>query len=82
MTGINRLGDRSACDVAGGPCPLEVEPADAAVDIEDFSDEPEVGGGSGLEVFAVDLFEGYAPGGDFGVGEPSIGLDVDLAGGH
>ena len=68
--------------MSGGPCPLEVKATDAAVDIEDFSDEVEVWALEGLEIFAVDFFEGDASGGDFGVGEASVGLDVDLGSGE
>lgn len=61
-----------------GPGPLKVEATDAAIDIEDFADEVEVWALAGLEIFAVDFFEWDASGGDFGVGEAAVGLDVDF----
>src|SRR4051794_38757700 len=57
----------AAGEEAGGPGPLEVEATDAAVAIEDFAGEVEVGRLARLHGAVVDLAQGDAAGGDFGV---------------
>jgi len=61
---------------------LEVKSADATIDIEDLSDEVEVGALAGLVVFAIDFIERDAAGGHFCVGEAAVGLDVDFGRGE
>ena len=58
---------------------MEVETSDASVDIEDFSDEIEVWAVPRFKILAIDFFDWDAACGDFRVGEPSVGLDLDDA---
>ena len=57
---------------------MEVESTNATIDIENLSDEVEVFAHAGLEIFAVDFFERNPPCGHFGMGESTVGLDMDF----
>ena len=63
----------SACELkgaagggGGGPCPLEVEAAQVAGDVDDFADEEEAGDFAGLHGFAGEFVGVDATGGYFG----------------
>src|SRR5687767_5858180 len=58
---------RRASEVAGGPRPLEVEPADAAVAVEDLAGEVQAGDFARSHRAVVDLVQRHAAGGDLGV---------------
>ena len=66
--------------VAAGPGPLEVEAADAAVDIADLAADVEPRAEAGFHGVEVEFGEGYASGGDFGVGEAAIAAHGELGG--
>lgn len=51
----------------GGPCPLEVEAAKVAGDVDDFSDEVEAGDGAALHGLRGEHGGADAAGGDFGL---------------
>ena len=60
-----------ACDVSGGPCPLEVEASDSAVCVEDLAAEGEARRGARFHRFDRDLGEWNASRGGLCVGEAS-----------
>ena len=66
----NGSGDPSGC-----PSPLEVEAADAAVDVQHLAAEREPRAPEALHRSEVDLLDRDTASCDFGVREPSIALD-------
>src|SRR5436190_19695136 len=65
----------TAGDVAGGPGPLEVEPADPAVTVENFSGEIEAVDFARFHRAEVDLRERDAAGCDFRIIPAAVGDD-------
>ena len=70
--------DRSACQKARRPGPLEVEATDAAVAVEDLSDQIEARRQLGFHRPEIDLFERYSTSCDLGIVPASIVFDWEF----
>jgi hypothetical protein len=57
---------RPRCNPRGRPRPLKIEAAEAAIDVQDFSDQEQPGTASGFQTPGVDFLERDTTGRDLG----------------